>query len=78
MSGYLEAKSFIESEDFWMVSCKEKVGNSSTPEKNVSRRVVRVCFVLGMRRRLQTFILLMSLCPHIMGIQGHNVGRDHL
>ena len=46
MSGYLEAKSLIESEDFRMASPKEKAGDSSILEKkNVPKGIGRMCCV---------------------------------
>ena len=52
MPGYLEAKNSIENEDFRMAYRKEKVGDSRTLEKNVSRCVENMCFVSGKRKRL--------------------------
>ena len=76
--GHLEAKSYIESEDFQMASPEEKAGDSSTLEKNVFRCIGRMCFVSGRRRKLQASILLTPLCPHNMGLSGYNVGRGYL
>ena len=78
MLGYLEIKSSIESENFLMASLEEKVGDLSTLGKTVLKCVGRMCFVSGRRRRLQTFILPMPLCPHNMGIPGYNIGKGHL
>ena len=78
MSGHLEAKSFVESEDFRMASREEKADDSSILEKNVPRCIERISFVSGRRGRLLPSILPVSLCPHNIGLLGCNVGRCYL
>ena len=61
-----------------MASPEENIGDSSIMEENVPKGIERMCWVSGQRRRLQTFILSMSLRLHKMGIPGYNVGGGHL
>ena len=66
MLRHLEAKSSIESEDFWMASLEEKADDSSTLENSVPRRIGQMYFVLR-RRRLEASIRPLALFMHNMG-----------